>query len=411
MEQIAYHYPVINTRPFNDTYEPGSLRFKKLGTTRFYGPLGDHGISAIAKTTPIKQINGNGYVSQRGPCSYYYKIPRGQQLTAQQVERIPIGGSVMRVVGSAGDDSSPPDLPRSGDVGGNDAGSNGNGVGGGGGSIDANTTGPTMDRPEMNPTQKMPIGISQPPPPPAPEPTPLAMPVAKIEPQMAPHAVSEPYSPMEIDRVLTKVNERLLGAASQNEDNIWAANKKLIAYIGAGQSEVQQPNDDAGGNLSQAVTAIDNNFDNLQRQSSSTMTSAMIERKKKLAQIRAGKRRSSDTMQSAFPKVHIHHVSKVIAHAVKVIHEGEDEINHTHKLRIVEAHKRILDIHQENSIPHEDVLQSVGKEVAHMMSHPISDLAKSKAELRASRRAELKASGPARMKSLRPGRKKTTYSK
>jgi len=101
MEQYAVRYPTVEYR----RAQPGSKglnKHYKAHRIQFFGHKG------ILKTT-FQTIHRNPsvglYTDQRGIPSFAYKIPNGKMYkTAPQMDKIPRGGNVPRIVGTVGDE-------------------------------------------------------------------------------------------------------------------------------------------------------------------------------------------------------------------------------------------------------------------------------------------------------------------
>jgi hypothetical protein len=100
MEVIAVRYPTIEHR----TYRPGSKglnKHYKAHREQYYGHKG------ILQTSFKSHHNPSvgQYTDQRGLPTFAYKIPNGKiYKTAPQMDKIPRGGNVPRVVGSLGEE-------------------------------------------------------------------------------------------------------------------------------------------------------------------------------------------------------------------------------------------------------------------------------------------------------------------
>lgn len=96
----------IRFKPVNvQLYLPGSLRNKRLGSTRIYKPAGTHGLVSESLYTP-KRYTRTGYSKQTGPGTMYFKKPRVPYLDRDIPKNLPRGGSVMRVVDVGGEEES-----------------------------------------------------------------------------------------------------------------------------------------------------------------------------------------------------------------------------------------------------------------------------------------------------------------
>lgn len=94
-------YPTKGTHEF--TYMPGSKRFTKTYVTHIDKFRGTHGINHFVSYQGQKNRSAGGFTMQNGKCTYDFKLPKGS-IGRKVAERIPRGGSVLRVVGEATDD-------------------------------------------------------------------------------------------------------------------------------------------------------------------------------------------------------------------------------------------------------------------------------------------------------------------
>lgn len=88
-------------------YNPGALKFKVPGRVRYHGPEGTWGQIRTVLKTDEKQFHAKSYTVQKGTPTFQFKIPR-PGVTGKEAERIPTGGSVLRVVGTENSEASIP---------------------------------------------------------------------------------------------------------------------------------------------------------------------------------------------------------------------------------------------------------------------------------------------------------------
>lgn len=81
-------------------YVPGSNRTKRPGSYRIFKNSGTWGDNGTTLRIPVKQLHAGTFVSQRGMSNYRTKIPRKNGITGKEANLVPVGGSVVRVVGS-----------------------------------------------------------------------------------------------------------------------------------------------------------------------------------------------------------------------------------------------------------------------------------------------------------------------
>jgi hypothetical protein len=81
-------------------YVPGSNRTKRPGSYRIFKNSGTWGDNGTTLRVPLKQLHAGTFVSQRGMSNYRTKIPRKNGITGKEANLIPVGGSVVRVIGS-----------------------------------------------------------------------------------------------------------------------------------------------------------------------------------------------------------------------------------------------------------------------------------------------------------------------
>lgn len=88
---------------FTKRYLPGSMAYRKMGSYHVYKPAGTHG-RLYQRVSGPKTRKATQYIQQGGPGTQYFKKPRGLALTKIMSSNIPRSGSVMRIVGTGGDD-------------------------------------------------------------------------------------------------------------------------------------------------------------------------------------------------------------------------------------------------------------------------------------------------------------------
>jgi hypothetical protein len=86
------------------SYVPGSNRTKRAGAYRLFKSSGTWGDNGINLKVPVKQLNAGTFVSQRGISNYRTKIPRKNGISGKEANLIPVGGNVMRVIGTQDDE-------------------------------------------------------------------------------------------------------------------------------------------------------------------------------------------------------------------------------------------------------------------------------------------------------------------
>lgn len=106
--------------PFVRTYMPGSKRFVHPGIERRYEAKGTWGKVGSKLTTGVKHYLSGANVNASGVPSYKFKIPRASKVTREMARRLPVGGSMPRVVQvergdiDLGDNDGGDDAPRPG---------------------------------------------------------------------------------------------------------------------------------------------------------------------------------------------------------------------------------------------------------------------------------------------------------
>lgn len=101
MESKYIRFDCANT--FTKRYLPGTEAYRKMGSFRVYKPAGTHGRISQTISGPKKR-NATNYMQQGGPGTQYFKKPRGPALTKIMSSKIPRSGSIMRIVGTGGEE-------------------------------------------------------------------------------------------------------------------------------------------------------------------------------------------------------------------------------------------------------------------------------------------------------------------
>jgi hypothetical protein len=101
MEQYAVRYPTVEYR----RAQPGSKGLNKHYKAHRIQFFGHKGILKTSFQTIHRNASVGQYTDQRGIPSFAYKIPNGKMYkAAPQMDKLPRGGNVPRVVGTVGDE-------------------------------------------------------------------------------------------------------------------------------------------------------------------------------------------------------------------------------------------------------------------------------------------------------------------
>lgn len=90
-----------DSSPFVRRFAPGSKMFVHPGVANMHGPAGTWAKVGTTVHTPVKHMLAGGDIMQKGMATFKYKVPQQRnRITAEMARRLPVGGSVPRVVGS-----------------------------------------------------------------------------------------------------------------------------------------------------------------------------------------------------------------------------------------------------------------------------------------------------------------------